>query len=46
MTVPETEGSALAKRPRIAVAKVNWPKGTTIKVVEWPGPPLLQGLTL
>ena len=46
LTVPVTKNSELAKRLRIVVAKVEGPKGTSVKVVERPGPPLLQGIAL
>ena len=44
LTVPETSASGLAKRLRIIVASIPGPKGTSVKVLEKPGPPLLQGI--
>ena len=46
LTVPVTEGSILAKRLREVVARVQGPRGTSVRVVERPGPPLLSGLAL
>ena len=46
LTVPVTKDSTLAKRLRIAVAKAIGPKGTTVKVLEKPGPPILQEIAL
>ena len=46
MTVPETKDSMLAKRLRIAVSNVRGPKGTSVKVIEWPGPGLLQRIAI
>ena len=46
LTVPETQGSSLAKRLRMAVARVSGPKGTKVKAVELPVVPLLQGIAL
>ena len=46
LTVPETQGSSLVKRLRMAVARVSGPKGTKVKVVEQPGVPPLQGIAL
>ena len=46
LTVPETKNSELAKRLRLAVAQISGPKGTSVKIIEKPGPPLLQGIAL
>ena len=46
LTVPETQGSSLVKRLRMAVARVSGTKGTKVKVVEHPGAPLFQGIAL
>ena len=43
--VPETRDSTLAKRLRIIVASVPGPKGTHVKVVERPGPPIMRGIS-
>ena len=44
LTVPVTKGSTLARRLRETVAQVKGPKGTSVKVLERPGLPLLTGL--
>ena len=46
LTVPVTKRSELAKRLRLVVANSKGPRGTSVKVVEKPGPPLLQGIAL
>ena len=42
--VPTTKGSELAKRIREVVTRIPGPKGTSIKVVECPGEPILRDL--
>ena len=42
--VPTTKGSELAKRIREVVTRIPGPKGTSVKVVERPGEPILRNL--
>ena len=44
LMVPTTKDSELAKRIREVVKRIPRPKGTSIKVIEKPGEPILQGL--
>ena len=44
ITVPSTTNSFLAKQLKEVVAKTQGPKGTSVKVVEKPGPPIMAGI--
>ena len=44
VTVPTTENSILAKQLREVLAKNPGPRGTSVKVLERPGPPLMAGI--
>ena len=43
--VPATSGSELAKRLRLVVNSVPGPRGTSVKVVEKPGQPIMAGIS-
>ena len=44
VTVPTTEKSILAKQLREVLARNPGPRGTSVKVLERPGPPLMAGI--
>ena len=43
LMVPSTAGSELAKRLRLVVNTTTGPRGTSVKVVEKPGKPIMAG---
>ena len=46
LAVPTTEGSTLAKTLRKTLIDFPGPKGTKVRIVETPGPPIQQGISI